>query len=100
MARGQTATRWTVFQDTTPVAVAATAAATPAAKDGDQRRKEYEWQTVTNKRSQRAVAGKTKQATLAKVATAGTSLSVAEPTLLPKEGEGEGYIDSEDIVRL
>ncbi len=46
------------------------------------------------------MAGKAKQATLAKVATAGTSLSVVEPTLFPKEGEGEGYMDSEDIVRL
>ena len=99
MESGQAATRWTVFQDTAAGAARADVEETPAVNN-DNNRREEDWQTVTSKRNQRA-AGKAKQATPAKVATTGTNLSVAKPTLSPKGREREDQMESEeDIVRL
>jgi hypothetical protein len=66
----------------------------------DQREKEGKWQTVTSKRNQTAKTGKAIQATPAKVANAGKMLLVAKSTLSPKGGEGEGYMESEDMDRF
>ncbi len=98
-ASGQAGTRWTVVQNTvTEAAVATAGQAASAATGRGQREKEGEWQTVTSKRNEKAGEGKAKQAMPAKVTKAGQMLSVAKPTLSPKEGEGEGYMESEDIV--